>query len=81
MHASSRETREEVQHYQQEGVMTMEMEAEALCAAAQYWGVELMAAFVVSDSLAAGIWKPAFRSEAVQVGLLGLSHAARATLA
>ncbi|OJV93766.1 MAG: hypothetical protein BGO39_15470 [Chloroflexi bacterium 54-19] len=47
-----RETVAEARHYQAEGVITVEMEASALMAVAQYREVDLACAFVISDSLA-----------------------------
>jgi uridine phosphorylase len=57
-----RETIEEIRHYQSQGVLTVEMEAAALFAVAQYRGVEVAAAFVVSDTLGDLIWDPQFRA-------------------
>jgi uridine phosphorylase len=76
-----RETVAEVRHYQREGVETVEMEAAALFAVAQVRGVDVAAAFVISDSLAEGIWKPHFGRQEVRGGLLTLYRAACATLA
>jgi len=55
--APYRETREEVQHYQAEGVKTVEMEIAALFALGQVRGVETAAAVVVGDSLANLHWQ------------------------
>ncbi len=81
MDAPYRETMEEVGYYQREGVLTAEMEAAALFAVAQYRGVELACAFVISDSLAELVWNPHFGSELVSAGLLTLYQTACATLA
>jgi uridine phosphorylase len=78
--APYRETVAEARHYQQEGVITVEMEAAALFAVAQYRGVEIAAAFVISDSLADMVWNPRFESEKVEKGLWTLFTAARDTL-
>ena len=75
-----RETASEARHYQQEGVITVEMEAAALFAVAQYRGVEMASAFVISDSLADMVWNPRFESEKVEEGLWTLFTAARDTL-
>ncbi|HEY7415201.1 MAG TPA: nucleoside phosphorylase, partial [Ktedonobacteraceae bacterium] len=75
-----RETIAEARHYQQEGVITVEMEAAALFAVAQYRGIEIAAAFVISDSLADMVWNPRFESEKVEEGLLTLFTTARDTL-
>lgn len=79
--APFRETVEEARHYQATGVMTVEMEAAALFAVAQFRGVDLAAAFVVSDSLAELVWDPQFDAELTTGGLHTLYRAARATLA
>lgn len=50
--APYRETVSEIKRYQKEGVLTVEMEASALFAVAQYRGVEMGAVFTISDSLA-----------------------------
>ena len=75
-----RETVEEARQYQAEGVYTVEMEAAALLAVAQYRQVELATAFVVSDSLADLEWNPQFRAPATKDSLARLYEAARATL-
>lgn len=58
--APYRETAAEAKQYQQEGVATVEMEASALFAVAQYRNVELGVIFTISDSLAELEWKPKF---------------------
>jgi len=58
--APYRETIAEAKQYQEEGVATVEMEASALFAVAQYRGVDLGAIFTISDSLAELMWKPEF---------------------
>ena len=58
--APYRETVAEAKKYQQEGVATVEMEASALFAIAQYRQVEIGAIFTISDSLAELRWKPKF---------------------
>jgi uridine phosphorylase len=75
-----RETVEEARHYQREGVLTVEMEAAALFAVAQYRHVELAAAFVVSDSLADLAWDPHFHADRTREGLDRLFKAAVRTL-
>ena len=71
-----RETVAELRHYQAEGVLTVEMEASAVCAVAQVRGVALATAFTISDSLAELVWNPQFASDEVQAGLLTLYRAA-----
>lgn len=75
-----RETVAEVRHYRELGVATVEMEAAALFAVAAHRGVEVAAAFAISDSLADLIWDPQFGSPAVSGGLDRLADAAIAAL-
>ncbi len=70
-----RETVAELRHYQSEGVLTVEMEASAVCAVAQHRGVKLATAFTISDSLAELVWNPQFASDEVQAGLMALYRA------
>jgi uridine phosphorylase len=79
--APYRETIAEARHYQQEGTMTVEMEAAALFAVTQYRGVDVAAAFVISDSLAELAWNPQFDAEVVGNNLVQLYQAVRAMLA
>ena len=80
--APYRETVEELQHYRELGVLTVEMEAAALAAVAEVRGVEFAAAFTVSDSLAGATWSPHFADPIVASGLNLLAEAAvRALLA
>ncbi len=74
--APYRETLPEVLRYQEEGVLTVEMEAAALFGVAQALGVEAGALFSVSDSLAGGVWRPAARPELPQRGLERLTEQA-----
>jgi len=64
--AGFRETVEEVQHYQGEGVKTVEMEAAGLYAVGQVRGVQAAAVVVIMDSLADGRWKAPDRGDAIQ---------------
>ena len=57
--APYRETAAAVAHYQQLGVLTVEMETAALFAVAHCCGVEASALLAVSDSVADGVWQPA----------------------
>lgn len=57
--APYRETQAELAHYAAQGVLTVEMETAALLAVAQHVGAAAAAVFVVSDSLAGGVWQPA----------------------
>lgn len=71
-----RETVAEARHYQAEGVVTVEMEAAALFAVAEYRGVELAAAFAISDSLADLVWNPQFRASETEASLTVVFDAA-----
>lgn len=64
-----RHTKEEISHYQNEGVLTVEMEASALFAVAQTRGCSMSAAFVISDLLTGDEWEPHFHSDPVENGL------------
>jgi uridine phosphorylase len=75
-----RETVAEAKHYQQEGVVTVEMEAAALFTVAQYRQVEIASAFVISDSLAELEWNPQFSHEEVGNNLYRVYEAARDVL-
>jgi uridine phosphorylase len=55
-----RETIDEVRHYQSEGVLTVEMEAAALFAVGLHRGVDVAAAFIVSDLLSDDGWHGQF---------------------
>lgn len=70
--APYRETAVEVQQYGEEGVLTVDMEAAALFAAAQFCQVEAAAVFCLSDSLADGRWQPASSRESVHQRLITL---------
>lgn len=78
--APYRETVAELRHYQAEGVLTVEMEASAVCAVAQVRGVALATSFTISDSLADLVWNPQFSSDEVRKGLMTLYRAAVAVL-
>ncbi len=67
-----RQTAEEVQHYQKEGVLTVEMEAAAMFAVAHFYQVDLGAMFTISDSHADLIWQPHFEDERPKQGLRAL---------
>lgn len=72
--APYRETAVEVQNYQQEGVLTVEMEAAALFAVAQYYDVQATAVFCISDSVANGRWQPAANFTYIQKQLETLTE-------
>lgn len=74
--APFRETVEELRHYRDEGVLTVEMEAAAVFAVAEHRGFEAAAAFVLSDVLSDVDWTPDFGSIEIQRGLTVLVDAA-----
>ena len=67
--APYRETIAEVLKYQEEGVLTVEMEASALFALGVHRNIEVGAIFTISDSLADLKWRPEFQSERTIKGL------------
>lgn len=67
--APYRETVEEIKKYQEEGIMTVEMEASALFSVAEYRNVTISALFTISDSLADLKWNPQFHSTQTSAGL------------
>lgn len=73
--APYRETREEVQHYQQQGVIAVEMEAAALFTVSTVLGIEAACGLVAADSLASGTWQPISDSGAVRQSLQTLLSA------
>lgn len=78
--APYRETVAEIKRYQKEGVATVEMEASALFAIAEYRKVELGAMFTISDSLAELEWKPKFHLKKTVKGLEVLYKSALSVL-
>lgn len=60
--APYRETVSELRYYQKIGILSVEMEASALCAVARLRKRDFATAFVVSDSLADLVWNPQFDS-------------------
>ena len=75
-----RETVAEIQHYQQRGVVTVEMEAAALFAVSTLRGVDMASGFVISDSVAELVWHPQILAQETHERLFRLYQAARATL-
>ncbi|MDP7264039.1 MAG: nucleoside phosphorylase [Candidatus Thermoplasmatota archaeon] len=67
--APYRETLAEIRKYQSEGVATVEMEAAALFAVAEYRKVDMGSFFTISDSLAELEWKPEFHGETAKKSL------------
>ena len=74
--APFRETTEELRHYREDGVLTVEMEAAALFAVAQHRQFDAAAAFVLSDTLSDAEWIPDFGAPEIVVGLDVLVQAA-----
>ena len=70
--APYRETVAEAKKYQKEGVLTVEMEASALFAIAAYHQVQMVAIFIISDSLAELTWNPQFHHKKTKSGLAQL---------
>lgn len=78
--APYRETVAEARQYQKEKVATVEMEASALFAVAQYRRAQIAAMFTISDSLAELQWSPKFHFKKTRGGLEILYKAALAAL-
>jgi uridine phosphorylase len=78
--APFRETVAEARHYAAEGVAVVEMEAAALFSVGQVRGVEVAAAFAISDSLADGEWVPQFGHPRLADRLVRMVPAAVAAL-
>jgi len=74
--APYRETVAEARHYQERGVIAVEMEAAALFAVAKYREVAIATAFVSSDSLAEMTWTPSHGTPEVVTALRTLFDAA-----
>jgi uridine phosphorylase len=74
--APFRETAEELRHYRDEGVLTVEMEAAALFAIAEHRQFDAAAAFVLSDTLSDAEWTPDFGAPEILTGLDQLVQAA-----
>lgn len=74
--APFRETAEELRHYRDDGVLTVEMEAAALFAIGQHRGFDVATAFVLSDTLSELEWVPDFASPLILDGLRTLTDVA-----
>jgi uridine phosphorylase len=80
--APYRETLAEARSYRDEGVLTVEMEAAALFAVAEYRGVDVACALAVSDHLLQqDRWMPGFGTEELRFALVELLEASIDTLA
>jgi len=75
-----RETIAEARQYRKEGVITVEMEAAALFAVAQYRKVQMSAMFTISDILGEKKWQPHMHHKQTKAGLETLYKAAVKTL-
>ncbi|MFW6014342.1 MAG: nucleoside phosphorylase [Candidatus Nanoarchaeia archaeon] len=75
-----RETIEEVEHYQKEDVLTVEMEASALFAVAEYRNVNISVLFTISDSLAKLKWDPKWHAPEVKYSYKKLFEASIETI-
>lgn len=64
-----RQTAEEVQLFQQEGVLSVEMEAATLFAVAHFHQIDLGAMFVISDTHANLVWQPHNEEDRTRQGL------------
>lgn len=73
--APYRETKAEADHYRNEGVKTVEMEASALFSVAKIRKVKIASAFVVSDVLGADKWNPHYDKKQMQARLAKLIDA------
>lgn len=78
--APYRETRAEILAYRSEGILTVEMEAAALFAVAQFLGLSSAAAFTIGDAYDGQSWSIDFNSAKVSSGLYQLFKAALRTL-
>ena len=58
-----RETRQQVETHQQNGILAVEMKISALYTVAQYRSVDLGAVLVVSDELSSLRWRPGFKQK------------------
>lgn len=63
-----RETRDEVERYQEKGVLAVEMETSALFTVARFRNVEVGAILVVSDDLSSFKWQPGFKNSNFKQG-------------
>lgn len=75
-----RETAEEIRHYSDAGVITVEMEAAALFVVAAHRGVRIGAAFCVSDLLTDAVWRPGFNDDRFVGNMWNLMESAIAVL-
>ena len=74
--APYRETIEDLRHYREEGVTTVEMEAAALFAVGEYRGVSVSSIFAISDLVSEDGWHQRYHSEEKQEGMRRIFAAA-----
>ena len=72
--APYRETMEKLNHFNGLGADVVDMEASALYNVAAFRRVDLLATFIVGDSIADGVWKPYFDSESIKHKLNQVSY-------
>jgi uridine phosphorylase len=72
-----RETRDKVRHYQDQGVLAVEMELSALFTVGKYRGVEVGGILVVSDELTTLTWRPGFKDERFEKGRVAACEAVK----
>jgi len=58
-----RETRREIEMYQQQGILAVEMEMSALYTVARFRRMDLAGILVVSDELSSSNWRPGFKQD------------------
>ncbi len=68
--APYRETRQEIEKYRKEGIVTVDMEASAIYVVARKRQARAASLFVISDIVAGEKWKTAFSSKAVSDSLM-----------
>jgi len=78
--APYRETLEELRTYRAEGILTVEMEAAGLFAAAEVRGYSSAAAFVIADRLADTGWSGIIKTDEVRSQLAAIMQATITTL-
>ena len=61
-----RETRQQIQRLQRQGILAVEMETSAVFTVAKYRSVKAAAVLVVSDELSGKDWKPGFKQKRFQ---------------
>jgi len=72
-----RETIDEVQYYQSQGIITVDLESAALLSVAQHRDISMAVLFTISDILSAGTWEPHFYHPQTVEGLETLYQIAR----